>query len=71
MMCVSCRRHVDQWTETTGESGLYSPNQPFLLCELCFDVEYKLIDDHGTNDIPSEVARYRANLWLGELRRSA
>lgn len=57
-MCASCGKHLTGH-ECTGESGIYSPNETFTLCEPCFLAEDAAIDARGDNDWPEEVARYR------------
>lgn len=66
-MCARCRRPVDQFKDCLGESGLYSPNRAFTLCEQCFLDEELEIDRAGTNDIPERLDEYRANLRAGPL----
>lgn len=66
-MCARCRKSVDQLKDCLGESGLYSPNRAFTLCEQCFMDEDLEIDRAGTNDIPERLDEYRANLRAGPL----
>lgn len=66
-MCARCRKRVDQLKDCLGESGLYSPNRPFTLCEQCFLDEDLEIDQAGTNDIPERLDEYRANLRAGPI----
>ncbi len=66
--CARCRRFVRDM-ECQGESGIYSVNRSFMLCEPCFDAEDKQIDRAGTNDIPELVEEYRANLRAGPLNK--
>lgn len=66
-MCARCRTRVDQMKDCLGESGLYSPNRAFTLCEQCFLDEDLEIDAAGTNDIPERIEEYRANLRAGPL----
>lgn len=67
-MCARCRKPVKQ-TECLGESGIYSPNRAFTLCERCFLDEDLEIDRAGTNVIPERIDEYRANLRAGPLGR--
>lgn len=66
-MCARCRVRVDQVRDCLGESGLYSPNHAFTLCERCFLDEDLEIDRAGTNNIPERLEEYRANLRAGPL----
>jgi PP-loop superfamily ATP-utilizing enzyme len=66
-MCARCRIRVDQIADCLGESGLYSPNRAFTLCEPCFLEEESEIDERGTNDIPERIEAYRRNLRMGSL----
>ncbi len=66
-MCARCRKPVDQLRDCLGESGIYSPNRAFTLCEQCFLDEDLEIDRAGTNDIPERLDEYRANLRAGPL----
>ncbi len=67
--CARCRKFVRDH-ECQGESGLYSPNRGFMLCEKCFDDEDREIDAAGTNDLPDRLEEYRANLRLGPIGAS-
>lgn len=60
MICANCRCDLTR-AKSTGESGLYSPNRAFDLCEPCFLEEDRLIDEQG-NNIPERLERYRANV---------
>lgn len=66
-MCARCRIKVDQMLDCLGESGIYSPNRAFTLCEVCFLEEEAEIDAAGGNNLPSRVELYRANLRAGPL----
>lgn len=66
-MCARCRKRVDQLKDCLGESGLYSPNRAFTLCEQCFLDEDAEIERAGTNDIPERLQEYKANLRRGPL----
>lgn len=66
-MCARCRKRVDQNRDCLGESGLYSPNRAFTLCEQCFLDEELEINGAGTNTIPERIEEYRANLRAGPL----
>lgn len=66
-MCARCRKRVDQIKDCLGESGLYSPNRAFTLCEQCFLDEELEVDRAGTNVIPERLEKYRANLRAGPL----
>jgi hypothetical protein len=66
-MCARCRKRVDQIKDCLGESGLYSPNRAFTLCEQCFLDEELEVDRAGTNVIPERLEEYRANLRAGPL----
>lgn len=70
-MCARCRKPVNPIRDCLGESGLYSPNRAFTLCEQCFLDEDLEIDRAGTNDIPERIDEYRANLRAGPLRISS
>ena len=63
-MCARCRCNLYE-TDCTGESGLYSPNRSFTLCEPCFFDEEAETDREGTNDIPLRVEEYRQHMRLG------
>jgi hypothetical protein len=66
-MCARCRIKVDQYKDCLGESGLYSPNRAFTLCELCFEEEdAETLGDRG-NNLPERIEMYRANLKAGPL----
>lgn len=39
-MCARCRIRVDQLRDCLGESGLYSPNRAFKLCDPCFEAAF-------------------------------
>lgn len=69
-MCARCRIKVDQMRDCLGESGLYSPNRAFTLCELCFEEEDAEMSDRG-NDLPERIEMYRANLRSGPLNHRA
>jgi hypothetical protein len=64
MMCARCRIQLID-SDCQGESGIYSPNRTFTLCEPCFEDEDKEIE-HG-NDLPHRLEEYRANLRAGPL----
>lgn len=66
-MCARCRKRVDQFKECLGESGLYSPDRAFSLCEWCFLDEDLEIARVGTNNIPKRLEEYRVNLRAGPL----
>lgn len=66
-MCARCRAILYE-SDCTGESGIYSPNRSFTLCEPCFFDEDKEIGDAGTNDLPDRIEAYRQNIRLGILR---
>lgn len=66
-MCARCRIRVDQVLDCLGESGIYSPQRAFTLCEPCFLEEEQEIDDAGGNNLPSRIEMYRANLRAGPL----
>lgn len=66
-MCARCRIKVDQIRDCLGESGIYSPNRAFTLCEPCFEEEDREIDAAGTNTLPERIEMYRANLKAGAL----
>ena len=66
-MCARCRIRVDQLRDCLGESGIYSPNRAFTLCEPCSLEEEQEIDVQGGNDLPQRIEMYRANLRAGPL----
>lgn len=70
-MCARCRIKVDPYKDCLGESGLYSPNRAFTLCDPCFLAEDAEIDAAGSNDIPERIEMYRANLRAGHLPHRA
>lgn len=62
IICARCGKLVcDQ--ECQGESGIYSPDRRFMLCEPCFDAEYEEIEAAGTNDLPERLKQYEQRLW--------
>jgi hypothetical protein len=65
-MCARCRIRL-RWEDCQGESGLYSPNRSFTLCEPCFEEEDREIDVMGMNDLPERLEEYRRNLKMGPL----
>lgn len=66
-MCARCRIKVDQDKDCLGESGLYSPNRAFTLCEPCFEEEdAETLGERG-NNLPERIDMYRANLKAGPL----
>lgn len=67
-ICAGCRVSL-RYEDCQGESGLYSPNRAFTLCEPCFLAEDKEIDDRGSNEWPERIEQYRQNLRLGASRR--
>lgn len=70
-MCARCRIKVDQLRDCLGESGIYSPNRAFTLCEPCFLEEEREMDAAGTNDLPERIEMYRFNLKAGPLPHRA
>lgn len=65
VVCAGCRRLIRQ-QDSQGESGIYSPNRAFILCEPCFLEEDRLIGEQG-NTMPEVLERYKSNLKLGRL----
>jgi len=65
-MCARCRIRL-RYEDCQGESGLYSPNRSFTLCEPCFEEEDRETEELGTNDIPERIEAYRRNLRMGPL----
>lgn len=66
-MCARCRIRVDQDRDCLGESGIYSPNRAFTLCESCFiEEDVETAGDRG-NNLPERIELYRANLRAGPL----
>lgn len=65
-MCARCRIRVSQ-SDCLGESGIYSPNRAFTLCEPCFEEEYQECDGERGNNLPERIEMYRANLRAGPL----
>jgi hypothetical protein len=59
-ICVRCLHRLGE-TEAEGESGIYSPDRPFLLCEPCFFAEDEEIEREGTNNLPERIKQYREN----------
>lgn len=70
-MCARCRIKVDPARDCLGESGLYSPNRAFTLCEPCFDEEDAEMNGDRGNDLPERIEMYRANLRAGPLPHRA
>lgn len=66
-MCARCRIRVDQLRDCLGESGLYSPNRAYTLCDPCFEEEDCEIEAQGSNNLPERIEMYRANLRAGPL----
>lgn len=66
-MCARCRIKVDQMRDCLGESGIYSPNRAFTLCEPCFEEEEREFDGEHGNNLPERLEMYRANLRAGPL----
>lgn len=66
-MCARCRIKVDPYKDCLGESGLYSPNRAFTLCEPCWIAEDVETAAFGSNNIPERIEMYRANLRAGSL----
>lgn len=66
-MCARCRKRVDEYKDCLGESGIYSPNRAFTLCEPCFLAEDAEIDANGSNVMPARIEEYRLNLRLGPI----
>jgi hypothetical protein len=66
-MCARCRIKVDPDRDCLGESGIYSPNRAFTLCEPCFiEEDVETCGDRG-NNLPERIELYKANLRLGSL----
>lgn len=70
MLCAGCKIRLDPGM-TTGNSLIYkrSSDLPtekqgltFILCEECFLEEDEMIDEKGTNDIPSRIEHYFKNV---------
>lgn len=70
MRCANCTVQLFQHT-TTGNSSLYKNSEDlpvtkrdlrFILCEECFLEEDELIEEKGTNDIPSRIEVYFKNV---------
>ena len=70
-MCARCRIKVDQLRDCLGESGIYSPNRAFTLCEPCFEEEDRELDGERGNNLPERLDMYRANLRAGPLNHRA
>lgn len=70
LFCANCRKDLST-VDCTGESGIYSPNRPFELCEPCWNDEDKMIDETGTNDHPELIEKYKTNVKLTATRRQA
>jgi hypothetical protein len=66
-MCARCRIRVDQDRDCLGESGIYSPNRAFTLCEPCFIEEDVETAGERGNNLPERIEMYRANLKAGPL----
>jgi hypothetical protein len=60
-ICANCTKELKPGVPT-GESGLYSPDEEFILCEGCYLDEDLLIVTSGRNDHPDLLEIYRANL---------
>lgn len=65
-MCARCRCRVNPDRDCLGESGIYSPDRAFTLCEPCFLEEDEEISREG-NNLPQRLEMYRANLRAGPL----
>lgn len=70
-MCARCRIKVDPDRDCLGESGIYSPNRAFTLCEPCFEEEDREISGDRGNSLPERIEMYRANLRAGPLNHRA
>lgn len=68
IICARCGKFVRD-EECQGESGIYSPNRIFMLCEPCFEAEDAEIDEAGTNDLPERLEQYKRRL-LAQPRRA-
>lgn len=55
--CAACGKSIEN--QEHAESGVYSPNEKFLLCISCFEDEEKVIERMGTNVVPPLLALYR------------
>lgn len=65
-MCARCRCNIERG-DSSGESGLYSPNRSFTLCEPCFFAEDEETEREGTNNLPDRLEEYRKNMRLGPI----
>jgi hypothetical protein len=65
-MCARCRIKLRR-EDCQGESGVYSPNRAFTLCEPCFEEEDREIDMRGMNELPERIEEYKRNLRAGPL----
>ena len=63
--CVRCRK-VLQPSDTTGVSGIDSPDREFILCEQCFFDEEAETGEQG-NVLPDRIKQYLENARLGPL----
>lgn len=66
-MCARCRIRVNQDLDCLGESGIYSPNRAFTLCDPCFIEEDVETAGERGNNLPERIEMYRANLRAGPL----
>lgn len=57
--CAGCGCPIYQHM-TTGQSGLYSPQRHYTLCEPCFFAEDTEIETRG-NNLPDLIAIYNEN----------
>jgi hypothetical protein len=67
-VCARCRSSIGEH-ETDGESGIYSPDREFILCEACFLEEDAEIETEGTNNLPDRIKQYCENERLGILKK--
>lgn len=59
--CANCNCDLT-FAKEDGISGLYNPGpNSFRLCVDCWEAEEAVIDEDGTNIVPSMVERYARN----------
>ena len=70
MLCANCKTYLSEGA-CTGTSGLYNKSDDlapakqgltFTLCEECWLDEEDLVDEMGTNNIPSRIETYFKNV---------
>lgn len=50
-------------------SGLYGANDDQVLCEPCSEHEERMMDENGTNDVPSLLSSYAKSSFIKPERK--